>query len=263
MWEQEVEAWWALVARKLQQEWLRIWIPAWPLLRSSWKSLGLSFHVFQNGGTGTPTSPTYCDYQMWPWTWKRVHSSAPAQSSVQLPVTLLRNSWPRESSQGTVGWLARPPLRPSHHWCSSTNEKCLRQWRDLRMESKDPGSKPWSGIRHSFLTNGIHRHQNDLLASEQRGSHQDQNGVMYVNDLCYLEEASPMESSSTCFRGLAFWLQNDSGASETGCQFTHKAVRSARTALWILHSAQWLARGPYYLYSWGYDKKQWKFCMVM
>lgn len=67
------------------------------------------------------------------------------------------------------------------------------------MESEDPGSKSQSGIRHSFLINEIPWNQKGLLASEQRDSHQDQNGVTYVSDLCYLEEASPMRAVNLVF----------------------------------------------------------------
>lgn len=89
------------------------------------------------------------------------------------------------------------------------------------MKMKSQNLSPEAEIRLRFLTNGIDKNQNYRLESGGDRFYKDQN----VNHLGYLEKAFQIESNSTCPWVLAFWLQNGSQASQTGCQVIHNPVR--------------------------------------
>lgn len=120
----------------------------------------------------------------------------------------------------------------------------LLQPTGLRAEDGDPGFKP--GIRLLFSLVESTKNQNDALAGELmiKIFDKDQNGVIYVNDLYYLEEAFPSESGCACPWVLAIWPQNDYQAGLDASLFIHNAVRQTRTSLWITNVARWLAQGP-------------------
>lgn len=141
-------------------------------------------------------------------------------------------------------WFARPPLWPFYHWRSLINESQPTSANGLKGGGWWPRIQAWNLT--PFLTGGIHKNQNDALAGELmiKIFDKDQNGVIYVNDLYYLEEAFPSESGCACPWVLAIWPQNDSQAGLDASLFIHNAVRQTRTSLWITNVARWLAQGP-------------------